>query len=123
MAMPSYPEPCFWPGKYWGAAMGMSPKMVVKAVIKMGWSRSLPPRTRASRRDMPLARRRCTRSSRRIALFTTMPASSTMPTPTMVCMELLVSHKVMFTPMRASTMETRIEKGSTTDSSRMAMSR
>ena len=46
-AVPSHP------GKSTGATMGDNPNNVVRAVIKMGRSRCLPPRMTASLRVMP----------------------------------------------------------------------
>ena len=61
------------------AASGIRARIVAMAVIRIGRTRVRPPSTRASFVEWPSARSRSTRSSRTIALVTTIPISIRKP--------------------------------------------
>src|SRR3990167_2434012 len=84
------------------SASGSNPRTVVVVVIIIGRSRILPPSIIASRLGMPSFLRVFIQSTRRIALFTTIPASITTPINTITLMGFEVMNNAITTPTRAN---------------------
>ena len=105
-------------------ARGRRPRTVVMVDMRMGRRRTCPAFTRASSRAYPSSLRRTfTKSTRTMALFTTMPTSITIPTRATTEMEFPVSQRAATAPGRANGTETRITPGWRKDSNWLAMTR
>ncbi len=93
------------------SAMGSSAKIVASAVIRIGRSRRLPPSTTASCSGMPCSRYWLIRSSRTMALVTTMPTSISMPIIAARPSEVPVASSRPMAPVAANGIDTSSTSG------------
>ena len=93
------------------AASGISARIVAIAVMRIGRTRVRPPSMSASWVDIPFARSRSTRSSRTIALVTTIPISIRNPMSALTPSGLPVKYSAGSAPIVASGRLNRMMNG------------
>ena len=105
------------------SAIGVSPRMVVSVVIRMGRSRIWPAATIASALAIPSRRSRLMQSTSTMAFFTTIPASITTPIRTITLRVDPESRSAHTTPIAASGIVKRIRNGCSSDSNWLAITK
>ena len=103
--------------------MGINPKIVVRAVIKIGRNRCMAATRMACSRCMPEFRYWLIKSIKTMALFTTTPISTTNPIPAMISKVVPVAKSSQKEPTKAAGIATSTENGRTIDSNNTPMIR
>ena len=105
------------------SAIGISPRIVVSVVMRIGRSRTRPASTSASCFDRPSRRRWFTWSMSTMAFLTTIPASMTTPMSTMTLTRCPVARRAATTPTPPSGIENMMMRGCSSDSNCAAITK
>ncbi len=97
------------------------PTIVVSAVMRIGRMRILPASATASMTLIPFSRSLLAKSTRTMPLFTTIPASMSMPTMAVIERLVPVNSRVRTTPMKAMGTVKMMMNGSRNDSNWLAI--